>query len=243
MTAYAYSDTDDVTEKANIDRAAVERLERDPYGSIAMTADEIERLNLELRHERDVRAEAERGCVNMAKEIKRLAALAQSDAKQRREEELREDVRLGAALRRAQDAEDRLAAQSDAELGKGDFARYVEQLNREHTQSDAEDMALITKIRDYEAPPLPDDADRPLGFRTNDVPNPYAEGPVPSWYETHDDKDVMPDKWSMPDASAGLIEAAEILETDSHYSGSDASRWLQEAANILRARAADRGGK
>jgi hypothetical protein len=43
-------------------------------------ADEIERLNLELRHEHDVRAEAERGCVNMAKEIERLAALAQSDA-------------------------------------------------------------------------------------------------------------------------------------------------------------------
>jgi hypothetical protein len=46
-----------------------------------------------------------------------------------------------------------------------------------------------------------------------------------------------------PDASAGLIEAAEILETDSHYSGSNAARWLQEAAHILRARAADRSGK
>jgi hypothetical protein len=96
---------------------------------------------------------------------------------------------------------------------------------------------------DRSAPTDEADEDKPLGFRTNDVPNPYAEEPVPSWYETHDDKDVMPDKWSMPDASAGLIEAAEILETDSHYSGSDASRWLQEAANILRARAADRGGK
>jgi hypothetical protein len=51
-----------------------------------------------------------------ALQAERLVALAQSDA-ERREAELREDERLGAALRRAQDAEDRLAAfvQSDAE--------------------------------------------------------------------------------------------------------------------------------
>lgn len=38
----------------------------------SLAADEIERLNLEIRNERDVRAEAERGCVSMAKEIERL---------------------------------------------------------------------------------------------------------------------------------------------------------------------------
>jgi hypothetical protein len=52
------------------------------------------------------------GCVDNLRD-----ALAQSDAAAHREEELRDDERLGAALRRAQDAEDRLAAlpQSDAE--------------------------------------------------------------------------------------------------------------------------------
>jgi hypothetical protein len=67
MTAYAYSDTDDVTEKANIDRAAVERLERDPYGSIAMTDEERRRMIDDLRRCKSSWLE------DVANEIERLA--------------------------------------------------------------------------------------------------------------------------------------------------------------------------
>jgi hypothetical protein len=93
---------------------------------------------------------------------------------------------------------------------------------------------LVEEIHDF---------DRQLiGFRVYDAqPRPLGPNgkPLPGWY--YDEDGVC--RPYRPDASAGLIEAAEILETDSHYSGSNASRWLQEAANILRARAAERGRK
>jgi hypothetical protein len=243
MTAYAYSDTDDVTEKANIDRAAVERLERDPYGSkIAMTdeerqeltihlrqmsrslefyspgalrraadeikrlaeelritnkalsmcsdecnkayerydkkLDEIERLNLELRHERDVRAEAERGCVNMAKEIERLAALAQSDAEPVAWPDIDAAEKAGLAWRN----------------------------------------------------PAPDAA-----------PSAYSDTKIVTVDGTAPPR---------PDASAGLIEAAEwheeqVKKYKKHggFSMRELELFHNEAAAALRARAADRSGK
>jgi hypothetical protein len=138
-----------------------------------------------------------------ADEIERLAAaLAQSDAEPTRDVFMEVLASLVAAVSLLK-AGGKKAAPSDKMFDQMilDYERAIERGRSAIAQSDAElDMALITKIRDYEAPPRPDDEDRPLGFRTNDVPNPYAEGSVPSWYETHDDKDVMPDKWSMPDA-------------------------------------------
>jgi hypothetical protein len=90
-------------------------------------------------------------------------ALAQSDA-ERREAELREDERLGAALRRAQDAEDRLAAlaQSDAEPVAWQRVKQVLEAarlclkSRDQSPHEARVREAIEIILYTTAPPRPD---------------------------------------------------------------------------------------
>jgi 2-keto-4-pentenoate hydratase/2-oxohepta-3-ene-1,7-dioic acid hydratase in catechol pathway len=115
------------------------------------------------------------------------------------------------------------------------------------------------------------DADKPLGFRTNDVPNPYAEGPYTApppkpkpvyclgWntinyvrehgtLETENiafiaASDLLHDP--RPDASAGLIEAANALSFAAtcleDAQQPNAAEYCRRAE--ARARAADRSGK
>jgi hypothetical protein len=179
----------------------------------------------------------------------------------------------------AADEIERLAAlaQPDAELGRGDFAKYVEQFNKEAMERalaepiprspvaqklindtfDVEDeMELITKIRNYEAPPLPDA--EPVAWRFN------LSLSSQLWSFT-DDRHVAANRresgWRVeplyaapprPDTSAGLIKAAEIA---SAFKGnadrrmrSDAGcegyvRACDDLVAELRARAADRSEK
>jgi hypothetical protein len=104
------------------------------------------------------------------------------------------------------------------------------------------------------------DDDKPLGFRTNDVPDPYAEGPQSDaepvawryskggsvWFYT--DEPHVAQKWReaewkteplyprppRPDTSAGLVESAEISEQvwQALCARADASAGLIEAAEI-----------
>jgi hypothetical protein len=237
-------------------RRMVDDLRRRKSSWLEDVADEIERLAEELQYQYACdKAQQE--------EIKRLSALAQSDA---------EPV----AWRYA-------------------YPLYPDEWNLTQDQLTAEERmrkesCVVEPL--YAGPPRPDDADKPLGFRTNDVPNPYAEGPqsdarplawhwnskLEGWTYTSDAGPVAwqrlaeyisgKSRWitgneemakeaaargmkvrplyvapPRPDASAGLIEAAGMADEEAAKTG-DLEGWeLMKFAKLLRARATDRSGK